>query len=75
MELNAFVLKFANQFDDTDVAEINENTVFSELEEWSSLVTLSVIAMIKVDYGKTVTGTEIRNCRTVNDLFVMVREK
>lgn len=75
MELGAFVLKFANQFDDTDVAEINENTVFSELEEWSSLVTLSVIAMIKVDYGKTVTGAEIRSCRTVNDLFVMVREK
>ena len=33
MELNEFVENFANQFDDTDPAEIQASTIFHDLEE------------------------------------------
>ena len=46
MELNEFIENFAEQFDDTDASEIKADTVFKELDEWSSLVALSVIAMV-----------------------------
>ena len=75
MELKEFVENFAEQFDDTDASEIKANTVFHELEEWSSLVGMSIIAMVKTTYGKTVTGKEIRNCVTVEDLFNIVSSK
>ena len=40
MELNEFIENFAEQFDDTDASEIKADTVFKELDEWSSLVAL-----------------------------------
>jgi len=75
MKLEEFIDNFANQFDDTDASEINANTVFQELDEWSSLMVMTVIAMAKTDYGKTITGQEIRHCNTVEDLFRLVEGK
>ena len=75
MELKDFIANFANQFDDTDASEIQEDTKFHELEEWGSLVGMSVIAMAKTQYGKTVTGKEIRECETVKDLFNLIASK
>ena len=73
--LDEFIASFAEQFDDTDPSEITASTVFHELEEWSSLVGLSIIAMVKTQYDKTITGKEIRSCKTVEDLFKVVASK
>lgn len=75
MELNEFIANFAEQFDDTDASEIQANTEFHELDEWGSLMGMAVIAMVKTTYGKTVTGKEIRDCVTVEDLFNLVASK
>lgn len=75
MEINEFVGNFASQFDDTDPSEINVNTKFHELEEWSSLTGMSVIAMVKVSYGKTITGAELKDCSTVEDVFNLIESK
>lgn len=72
MELQEFIKNFANQFDDTDASEIKAETSFQDLDEWSSLTTLAVIAMAKTQYGKTVTGKQIRSCETVKDLYELV---
>lgn len=75
MELNDFLLNFVEQFDDTDASEIKAETNFRELDEWSSLTALSVIAMAKTVYGKTITGAEIRTCNTVEELYNLVSSK
>jgi len=75
MEITKFLADFANQFDDTDASEIREDTIFHELDEWSSLVGMSLIAMAKTEYGKTISGKEIRECVTVRDLFDLLAAK
>ena len=75
MELKEFIENFANQFDDTDASEIKAETVFKELDEWSSLIALSVIAMIDEEYDVTIKGDDIRNSSTVEDLFNAVKSK
>ena len=75
MELNEFVANFADQFDDTDPSEIQDETKFHELDEWSSLIGMSVIALAKTQYGKTIPGKEIRECETVEDLFNLIASK
>ena len=75
MELNEFIKNFAEQFDATDASEIIASTEFHELEEWSSLIGMSVIALAKTQYGKTITGKEIRQCETVEDLFNLILSK
>ena len=75
MDLKDFIQNFADQFDDTDASEIQANTVFKELEEWSSLIALSVIAMVDEEYDITIKGDDIRNSNTVEDLFNTVKAK
>lgn len=75
MEIKDFIANFAEQFDDTDASEIQANTVFKDLDEWSSLVALSVIAMVDEEYDITIKGDDIRNSNTVEDLFNAVKAK
>ena len=75
MEINEFVENFANQFDDTDPSEITAITKFKDLEEWSSLIALSVIAMVDEEYDVTLKGDDIKNASTVEDLFKTVESK
>ena len=75
MELNEFIAHFAEQFDETDASEINAETVFKELDEWSSLIALSVIAMVDEEYDITIKGDDIRNSNTIEDLFNAVKAK
>lgn len=75
MELNEFVANFAEQFDETDASEIMASTVFHDLDEWSSLTGMSVIALAKTEYGKSITGSELKACVTVEDVFNLINNK
>ena len=75
MELKEFVANFADQFDDTDASEIQASTAFRELDEWSSLIGMSVIALAKTEYGKAITGAELKTCITVEDVFNLINSK
>lgn len=75
MEIKEFVENFANQFDDTDPAAITAATNFRDLEEWSSLIALSIIAMVDEEYDVTLKGDDIKNANTVEDLYVTVKAK
>ena len=75
MELNDFIEKFAEQFDETDTSEFKAETEFKALEEWSSLMALSVIAMVDDEYDVTLKGDDIRSSETIEDLFNLVKSK
>lgn len=75
MDKNEFVRNFASQFDETDVSEISLNTEFRNIEEWSSLYALSIIAMVDEAYDVKLTGDDIRNSTTVNDILELVRSR
>lgn len=75
MELQKFIEYFAEQFDDTDASEIAATTAFYDLDEWSSLTAMGVIAFVKTEYGKTITGKEMKECVTVEDLFNLISSK
>lgn len=75
MKLEEFVQKFAEQFDDTAVEEFTPVTVFKDLEEWSSLTALSVIAMVDEEMEKRITGADIRSSNTIEDLFNLAKKK
>lgn len=75
MELKDFIANFADQFDETDASELTATTVFHDLEEWSSLIALSVIAMVDEEYDVTLKGDDIRNAVTIEDLYNVVKAK
>lgn len=73
--LEEFVALFAEQFDFTDPAEINAETVFHDLDEWSSLIGLSVIAMVDEEFDLALKGDDVKNSVTVEDLYNRVIAK
>jgi len=75
MELKKFVQLFAEQFDDTPIESFTPSTVFKGLEEWGSLVALSVIAMIDEQFEKRVTGADLRGVSTIEDLYNLIQTK
>ena len=72
MSLEKFITHFAEQFDDTPIDRFTGATVFKNLGEWDSLTALSVIAMIDEEYEKNVTGSDIRDCETISELYERV---
>lgn len=75
MNIKDFIENFAAQFDDITVEMLSEETNFRELGEWSSLIALSVIAMVDEVYGITLNGEDIRGSQTIGDLFNKVVAK
>jgi acyl carrier protein len=75
MELKEFIENFATQFEDTDASVFFAETKFKELEEWSSLSALSIIAMVDEEYDVEINGQDIRNCETIADLFKLVNSR
>lgn len=75
MDITKFVALFAEQFEDTDANEIQVGTKFRDLDEWSSLIALSIIAMADEEYNVTLLGDDIRNSNTVEDIYNIVKSR
>ena len=75
MELNEFIAHFAEQFEETDASVFTPQTVFHELDEYSSLIALSIIAMIDEEYDITIKGNDMRAAVTIEDLYNIVKRK
>ena len=75
MELNEFVAHFAEQFEDTEKSVFTPETKFRELEEWSSIMALSIIAMVDEEYDVTLKGAEMKAANTIAELFEIVKTK
>lgn len=75
MNLEQFIENFADLFDETDPDTINATTQFKDVEEWSSLLALSVIAMIDEEYDVEFRGDDIRGSNTVEDLYNIVKSR
>jgi len=75
MELKTFIDNFAAQFEETDASMFQAETKFKELKEWSSLMALSIIAMVDDEYEVAIKGDDIRNSKTIEDLYNIVKSK
>ncbi len=73
MELNNFIKNFANQFDDTDASVFAADTKFRELDEWSSLLALSILAMVDEEYDVQLKADQMRKANTIQELFDIVK--
>ena len=72
MELEEFIEKFAEQFDDIDVGQLTSEVKFRELNGYTSLVALLIITMIDEEYDVTVTGDDMKKQVTIGDLYNLV---
>ena len=72
MNREEFLKGFQDQFDDTDKSLITFETKYKDLEEWSSMMALVIIAYIDENYAKNLSGDDFKKSITVEDLFQLL---
>jgi acyl carrier protein len=75
MEIKDFVKKFEREFDEVEKGSLTAETKFHDLDEWSSLLGLSIIAMVDDEYDVQLKGDDIRNASTIGELFQIIESK
>lgn len=75
MEIKSFIENFAEQFEDTDASVFTAETKYRELDEWSSLIALSILAMVDEEYDVQLKGEEMRATNTIQELYDLVASK
>ena len=71
--MKEFIEKLAEAIDVENVESLTPEIEFRELDEWSSLAALSLIAMFDEEYNVTVNGTAIREAETIEDLYNLTK--
>ena len=75
MDIKEFIENFAGEFDETPMESFTPTTDYKALDEWNSLTALSVVSMVDEVYGKTITGADLRNHTTIEELANFVENK
>ena len=57
--------------------QILQSSLMTQMHQKSRLILtgMGVIAMAKTEYGKSITGAELKACKTVEDVFNLVKNK
>ena len=72
MKTKEFIKLFAEQFEDSDDVNFESTTEFKHLDEWSSIMSLMIISMIKDNYNATITAKDIENATIIDDLYNVI---
>ena len=72
MNIQDFIEKFAEAIEVDSVEDLKENTKFRELNEWSSLAGLSVIAMLDEEYDTQIENADFKKLQTISDIVKFI---
>ena len=68
--VNEFIEKFKDALDIEGKFDINVE--LEEFEEWDSMGYISVMSMLDEEYGKEVNANQLKDCKTLADLYELV---
>jgi len=72
MEINSFIENILDQFDERPNEVITPETNHHQIEGWTSMVALSVMAMIDEEYDVQIKANEMRDSKSIQELFNIV---
>lgn len=69
MDIKEFIKSFAEAIEVEDVEALTPETEFHDLDEWSSISVILVIAFLDEQFDKQVNNIAIREASTIQDLY------
>ena len=75
MKLEEFFELFCEELDDTDLSAVSTLTDFKNIDVWDSLTALSIISMIDEEFEILLTGNDMLNSTSIEDLYTLVESK
>jgi acyl carrier protein len=73
--IESFIENFTTAVDFQTPVEFKSDTVLAGLPEWDSLAALAVIVMFDMEYGVTITGNDLKQCKTIADIHKLLDRK
>ncbi|HET8837880.1 MAG TPA: acyl carrier protein [Flavobacteriaceae bacterium] len=75
MNLQDFIKTIEAEFDELEPGTLKKDTSFKDLDEWSSMHALIIIALIDTEYDVILTGEDLSSISTVEELYNMVNSR
>ncbi len=75
MEIQEFIEKIADQYDDLAANELTPGTNFREVGDYSSLTALMILSMIDEEFDLTITGDDMRSVNTIGELYKLITSR
>lgn len=72
ISIEQFIESFLAAVDFQEAIKVTPETELKSLPEWDSLAALGVIVMFDVEFGKTITGDDLKACSTIADLYKLL---
>ena len=73
MDIKDFIEKFAEVVEVEDASTLSGETLFRELDDWSSLAALSVISMFDEELDKNLAIADFKKAQTIEDLLKLAQ--
>lgn len=75
MNILEFIEKIENEFSDLEKGFLNSESSFRDIEDWSSMHALIIIALVDSEYEVLLTGEDLKLAVTIQDLYDIVLNK
>jgi len=69
MEITKFIEDFEQQFESIEAGSVKPDSDFKNIKGWDSLTAMLVIDMVSEKYDTIITAEDLRNCKTVGELY------
>lgn len=73
--MKEFIVKFADIFCDVAPDTLTPETNFRDIDDWSSLSALVLIALASDDYDVELKGDDIRGANTIQDIYDIIKSR
>ncbi|MDQ3112044.1 MAG: acyl carrier protein [Bacteroidota bacterium] len=74
-DISVFIKKIEGEIEGLTPGALLPDSNFRELPEWSSMHALIIIALAETDYDVSITGQDLRECKTVRDLHNLISSR
>ena len=74
MDIQEFIMRFAESIDVENPELLSAETCFHDLDEWSSISVMLLIAFFDEEFGKEITTADIKQAVTIQDLYSFATE-
>ncbi|MCB0381352.1 MAG: hypothetical protein KDD24_08850 [Flavobacteriales bacterium] len=75
IDVNEFTRLLEEEFDDIEIKSLTPKTSYRSIPNFSSMYALIIIAFIDNEFDVLLTGEDLRNAETIEDLYKLVASK
>ncbi|MBX7093289.1 MAG: hypothetical protein K1X56_01085 [Flavobacteriales bacterium] len=73
--IEVFMSKIEHEIDGMAPGTLKPDIPYREIDSWSSMHSLIIIALMETEYDVAVNGEDLRKCNTVRELYDLVKSR